>query len=332
MKKLSLILAALAATTACDFSGDFMFSPPFEDVPGVVHLGELEPIEYLDRDTLDENVLYAEIGPSDSVALGGATFTFVGTSSPVCVWVDPELVYWTQSVSPTSPVAKWTYPDNVFDDGDIDLYAGLSVFYSGAPGEKLGNFVQKVEDDLGHTIEASLSVCNIPGYQNEPNGHAGRASPEYCTIKNTLPGVSYTVVLQGFSLPLDDDRLSFGVILADGTCDNLKETFHVGNSLYKEECLIVGEAVVPDNAQGSAAKDAGYPSPSWLGLEEVPSWPGSTDFEESFCAAQESMSDFCETEAEFNLQEGIRCDWTGGSQGQHCFCGNPADTPTGGAF
>ena len=48
-------------------------------------------------------------------------------------------------------------------------------------------------------------------------GAAGRATPEWCTVE-TVGGVQYTVVLQTFSVPLDDDRLRFALQLREGSC------------------------------------------------------------------------------------------------------------------
>ena len=48
------------------------------------------------------------------------------------------------------PVEQYLYPDNVFDDGDLDLFAGFSVYYSGSPGVEIGNFQILFEDALGN--------------------------------------------------------------------------------------------------------------------------------------------------------------------------------------
>jgi hypothetical protein len=300
----------------------------------VQHIGKLVPLDVETSADVDAGAVYGEIGPTDTVKLGGATFTFEGTGEAVCVWVDPETVYWTQSISPTSPNARYVYPDNVYDDGDIDLFAGLSVFYSGSPGEELGSFVQEVEDDLGHTITTSLSICNIVGFQSEPDGHAGRGTPEYCTIHNTLPGVSYTVVMQAYSLPLDDDRLGYGLVFANGTCDSLLQTSGASDNQLREECLVMGESVTPGEPSGEAAAAAELSPPTWLGVDEVPSWAGSVAFEEQFCTNGDGLATFCEEHEGPENAEGTDCDWIGdGAEGtDRCYCGNPADTPTGGAF
>ncbi len=286
------VLAGLfGSLVACDYTGDWLFAPP-TDAPGVVHLGELVPTVIDGETSIDEAVIYGEIGATGTAEPGGVTFSFEGTGGPVCVWVDPELVFWNQSVAPQagSDDARWAYPDNVFDDGDLDLYAGYAVYYSGSPGEKMGDFEIRYEDSLGNQIPLTLNECTISGL-NGTGAHSGRGAPESCTLAATLPGVSYMVAIEAWSTPLDDDRLSYGLILAEGDCDDIRNGI-------TEECVILGEA---RDADGEMI-------------------PDSSTFEVTYCANVEgadALVDYCETEAE-----------TYDCSVDHCFCGDPDNTPT----
>jgi hypothetical protein len=170
--------------------------------------------------------------------------------------------------------------------------------------------------------------------------------PEYCTLNSTQPGVSYTILLQTFSTPLDDDVLSYGVLLATGTCAKLVENYGVGAKQWRTECLIEGEALLPGIQTGAAAAEAGYADRSWLGATEVvdATWPGSVNFERAFCNDDTNMGDWCEEEVVSAAIENKTCyyGYSGGpfddgaafdsNTMKRCYCGNPVDTPTGGAF
>jgi hypothetical protein len=349
LSKLSLSAGLLLGLSACDYSGDWLFAGAVDGIPGVVHLGTLEPVDLESgENALADHVVYGEVGPSGTSEQGGVTFDFVGNGESVCVWADPELLHWNQSVSPKggAGTARWRYPDNHHDDGDLDLFAGLSVFYTGAPGERLGSFVVELEDDLGNNVNVSLSECLITGYGGTGEGHQGRGMPEYCTLNSTQPGVSYTVMMQTFSTPLDDDVLGYGVLLAQGTCQRLIETNGVGAKQWRTECLVEGEAIVTGMQTGAAAEEAGLADRSWLGASEVSevSWPGSVNFERAFCDDDTNMGDWCAEEVANAAIEGKTCyyGYSGGpyddgavfdsSTQERCYCGNPDDTPTGGAF
>jgi len=308
--KIGVVSAALLVSAACDYTGDWLFAGAVEGVPGVLHLGEIVPADIESPADIDANAVYGEVGPTGTSDKGGVTFTFQGTGGHVCIWVDPELVFWNQSVASRRPVERYVYPDNVFDDGDLDLFAGLAAYYNGSPGEDLGSFEVRYEDSLGNPVTVALNECTITSMTLPSGGHSGRGAPEYCTIYNTQPGVDYMVVMETWSTPLDDDVLGYGLVLSNGTCPTLRSAAGVANN----ECVIIGEAVDPDSP--------GSPGP-WFGLEEVPSRAGSQGFEEIFCDPSASMSDFCITEA-------AQKDCTDPDTG--CFCGNPEDTPTPGSF
>lgn len=160
-------------------------------------------------------------------------------------------------------------------------------------------------------------------------GHAGRGTPEFCSLEYTIPGVDYLVVLETWSAPLDDDRLGYAFLVAQDKCDQqyaVQDEF--GNittitSVFSRsgvnltapedlECLLQGESVDPD----IAGEDYG----PWFGIDEVPSRPGSVNFEQVFCS-NSSLYDYCATEA-----NDVDC------SEERCFCGDPANTPSGGSF
>lgn len=307
------IVVAGVALAGCDYSGDWLFAGAVDGIPGVIDLGEVVPADVESRSDLEASTIYGQVGPTGTAAIGGLTFTFEGTGGHVCLWVDPELVYWNQSVAAQRPTPRWTYPDNIQDDGDLEISAGLATYYNGSPGEQIGDFEVRYQDALGNPVEIALNECLISTQHVTEGGHAGRGSPEFCTIQNTQPGVSYLALLETWSTPLDDDLLGFGIVVANGSCTDLQSSVSglLGDTF---ECLVVGEGVDPEAANG--------PGP-WLGLDAVPSYEGSIDFEEAFCGAEARMSDYCEAEA-----DNKDCD----DPGTRCFCGDPANTPSAGSF
>ncbi|MBN2798982.1 MAG: hypothetical protein JXX28_07520 [Deltaproteobacteria bacterium] len=319
--QLSAVVLGLGLLASCDYSGDWLFAGAVEGVPGVVHLGDLTPVQINTFSDIAEAVVYGEVGPTGTAEVGGVTFTFQGNGGSVCLWVDPEIATWNTAVAETAPLRRWTWPDNVFDDGDLDISAGLAVYYTGSPGEKIGSFEVRYTDALGETVPIELNECSMIGFRGQDGAHAGRGTPEYCTLSATLPGVSYMVLLENWSPPLDDSRLGYGVLLAEGDCNVLKATAGV-----HEECLIQGEAIDP------SAPDA--PGP-WTGLSSVPVLPGAAAFEAAYCDAGVKMRDWCEEEDLTNAcalplcedsAEGVDC------RTVKCFCGDPTDMPNGGSF
>jgi hypothetical protein len=161
-----------------------------------------------------------ELGPVHwgSGAFGGATASFVGTGDEICAIVDPQSVFrddWVMSGSgETSDASMDNYID---DDGDIDLMLGMSADYTGTPGEIMGSFKRTFVDPLGVEREADFNLCIMYDMYGLAGGSAGRATPEWCTVE-TVEGVQYTVVLQTFSVPLDDDLLRFVLQVREGAC------------------------------------------------------------------------------------------------------------------
>lgn len=328
------MLALLPLIGACDFSGDFLFPGAIEGVPGVLHIGAddagspLVPAVITSPEDAAAATVYAEVGPTGNAFPSGVTFNFEGNGGAVCAFIDPELVFWNQAVSTQGAPGsgRWRQPDNPFDDGDLELEAGLSVYYTGSEGEELGNFQVRYEDTLGNEIPVDLVACTITttvqGNFN-PTAHAGRGAPEYCTIFNTQPGISYTVALEVFSTPPDDDRLGFGVLLAEGACPGVISAASpvggVGSLPTHEECVIMGEAIVP--IEGKGAYHRGYQS----GQE----WPGSMEFEDTYC--HERISGFCTDERELHAEAGNDCEYSTVSEpANRCFCGDPDTTPVTG--
>ncbi|MEQ1500864.1 MAG: hypothetical protein ABMB14_01470 [Myxococcota bacterium] len=326
------VLVLAASLAGCDYSGDFLFAS-VEGVDDVRILtgadgGDIVPVDIVTIDDVRANTIYAEVGPSLTTEYGGVTATFTGTGGEVCIWVDPETAYWSQAIGvrPTDDSRKWTYPDNVFDDGDIDLLAGLSVYYTGSPDEVIGDFVIAYEDALGNEVPISLASCpNIYGLRDDL-ASGGRGAPEYCTIPATDLGISYTILLRTWSTPLDDDRLAFGLLLANGSCSDLRGLAG-GVSPSTDECFIQGESIIP------VGTDIGpfYGFDDLNGAGRI--WPRSLDFENEFCTANR-MQGFCEDE--FVALDG-QCSWaipptSGGDTEDRCYCGDLNDTPDQGAF
>lgn len=315
-RRASLGLFALTSTmllsVGCDYSGDFLFDGAIEGVRGIDHLGTLEPANIESAADVEGAVIIGEIGPTGTAAKGGVTFTFEGTGDSVCIFVDPEAVFWNQSVAVRNPNTRYQYPDNPFDDGDLDLYAGFATYYTGTPatqenGGEIGDFFVRYEDSLDEEIQVALNECVITSMLQDSGGHAGRGSPEYCTIRNTQPGVSYVGLLETFSVPIDDRRLGYGLLLANGTCSSLLSNGQP--SFGNDECLIRGEAVRPRDSEE----------------DPLQPWPAAIEFEEAYCSGAD-MADYCEGEANRAASGAIDC------EEDHCFCGDPDDTPTGGAF
>lgn len=309
--KIGALATGLLAAVGCDYSGDFLFPEPPEEVEAIVDIGELPVVEINSAQDAADMAVYGQVAASGDARESGVTYTFQGTGSNVCVWVDPEFVTWNQSVASRGRVARWGYPDNLKDDGDLDLEVGLSIYYNGSPGEEIGDFAIRYDDALGNPVEIELNECVIPSAISASNGHTGRGAVEYCTIFNTQPGVSYTVKMSAWSVPLNDDRLGYGVLLADGTCTNLRETLGVGSDTAAMECVVPGEAIDYIEADGQGP---------WTGADNIFSVAGSRDHEQAYCDG-ERMDELCELEA---TEKDCTVD--------QCFCGDPTDTPSGGAF
>ncbi|MFM2162872.1 MAG: hypothetical protein RLZZ383_2384 [Pseudomonadota bacterium] len=339
---------------ACDINQSQFVDDVIPGVPSVPDFGALTPVPVADDATPDglladiqSNVLYAEIGPTGTSFQSGATASFLGTGGSLCILLDPELVSWVQSVSPTSPLSDFAYPDNIYDDGDLEIRVGQSVFYTGTTGQRLGNFQIRFEDSLGVETTQDKNACVYQGQTPDfPVQFGGRAAFEACTVENTIPGTSYTIALEGFALPVDDARLGFGLVVIEGACTDLSSK--LGGTLddnYARECIIPGEAILPGSPRGARAEAAGFPDLTWLGADEVPTWPGALDFEQSFCnisadvADRDKLAAYCKREIDAVVEEATTCSWelppsldASDAGARRCFCGDLADTPTGGGI
>ncbi len=324
---------------SCDYDPNWLFAAQYDEAPALYELfaedgeGPLVPVDINNREDADRNTIYAEVGASATAAAGGVTFNFMGTGGDVCVLVDPESATWTEAISPRldEDSRPWSYPDNLFDDGDLDIYGGLSVYYTGSADE-IGDFRVRYEDPLGNPVEVSLSVCDNTSLFEVANAHAGRGTAESCTLNETSLGVEYTVVLETWSTPLDDDRLSFGLLLANGDCGALQGTLGGTDEGHSLECMITGEALRPEGRG------------PWYGRNAVndliwgPAVQGAPDFlrfEEEYCEDPSGgrMDLLCEDEADAVLAAGSTCDWFGEGTGDvHCFCGDTSWSPEPGAI
>lgn len=248
-------MLALLAVMACDRSGAEYVPQSVDGYDGVAVLGEITP---LDAATLRsdsarrDSATYGTLTLPRDELFGGATATFVADGGAYCVMVDPEAVTWNQSVDLDTPSPQYAQKDNTSDDGDLDISIGLSSNYTGTPGLQMGNFEQAYEDSLGTQVTVNTNECVFFTTQGQPGAHAGRSTPEFCNIDTTLhPGREYTIALDTWSLPLDDDLLSFGLIVAEGTCSDL-----LGATTSLDwECVVPGESCTPDEQDAGNCND-----------------------------------------------------------------------------
>ncbi len=230
----------LMLTTGCNLSQDAFDQDPHPDIPGIVHLGEIQVIpidDFLDPAIREDLINYHVVGPPGASVLGGASATFTGTGDTVCLVVDPESVFWAESVALQDADERYTWPDNFQDDGDVELSAGLSAYYTGTPGLDLGDFQATYEDELGVEVEIEFNECTIADYYGGEGGNAGRGHVEYCSVNTSAhPGVEYTMVMQAYSLPLNDDLLTYAYVVVDTDCQTL------AGRIPLNECTLPGEA------------------------------------------------------------------------------------------
>ena len=250
----------------CDRNAKDLVPQPSDKFPGIIEIGELEVVEpdtlnlLVDKTqgtlpyitpNLDEAgqelydelypegtpkpYYYGQLGQAETGKQGGATFTFTATGSEVCLIVDPETVFWSRSIAQDLET-EFAYPDFYNDDGDVDLFAGMSSYYTGSPGINIGDFTGYYTDSKGELIEIQYGECTQNGSQMSgiTNAHSGRGTSEYCSIDtDQKEGIEYTVVLETFSVPLDDGVLSFGVAVVNERCARLDTS----------ECVIRGESL-----------------------------------------------------------------------------------------
>jgi hypothetical protein len=198
---------------------------------------------------------YGQLGMPEAGVRGGSSYTFtVPTVVPaegqdasdveqletVCVVMDPETVFWNHSVAQLDREEKPLVPDFHDDDGDLDMNVGLSSYYTGSPGVELGDFRGLFTDSLGRTIEIEYGECIQRGSPYPGEHHGGRGTLEYCDINvEGRQGLQFTVVLESFSVPLNDGALGYGTLVYGGKCTELV-------SSPREEQVIPEESLVPE--------------------------------------------------------------------------------------
>jgi hypothetical protein len=264
----------LSQLGGCDRNAKGLIPVPSDAYPGIIEIGELEVVELGTlngligqtqgslphiKASLDDAgqdlyrelypgkesprpYYYGQLGQAETGQQGGATFTFTGTGGEVCLIVDPETVFWSRSIKEDEALEpKFAYPDFYNDDGDLDLFAGMSSYYTGSPGLEIGDFTGFYTDSQGQLIEIQYGECTQNGSSMSgiTNAHAGRGTVEFCTIDtDQKEGIEYTVVLETFSVPLDDGVLSFGVAVVNERCARLDTS----------ECFIRGESFGKDGS------------------------------------------------------------------------------------
>lgn len=246
-----LAAAALAVgLVGCDRAADDLLPQANEAAPQIIEIGELPVLPqsatdeisatYCDSEGDAPNCYYGQVRATDGTTVGGATFTFKGTGSPVCVVVDPESLTWNQYIGAGSSTVTWGYPDNNADDGDMDLFGGLTSYYTGSPGIEIGDFSGFYTDSLGREIEIDYVECYNESPYTGGEAHAGRGAPEFCTINTAgREGIDYTVVLETFSVPRDDGLLAFSAAVFEGRCTNQTDSIGLAGIT---ECTMTGEA------------------------------------------------------------------------------------------
>jgi hypothetical protein len=246
----------------------------------------------------EQRCYFGNLGTPGAGTRGGATFSFTGTGTDVCVFVDPESVYWPQSVSRQAPNPSFIYPDNLMDDGDLDLFAGLSSYYTGSPGIEIGDFKGYYTDSLGNQTAIEYGACFMDSYRID-NAHSGRGTPEYCTIDTSIhQGVDYTVVLDTFATPLDDGMLSFAVFMVAGNCNE------IGIVPDQLECTILRESLDVDGKERScsAAMEVARCEDQLLNFCCANPWMCGEDPPEGICD-EVSVEDFCASNQELCCDE-----------------------------
>ena len=262
----------LLALLGCDHTG-FGFRPEVTDAPSVNDLGEIIPANVDDwinasRDPAQfpESIIYSEVGADANPGKQtGATAHFTGTGGNLCLVVDPEAVFWSRSMA-SSGGGRYQYDDDYTDDGDIDMDAGLTAFYTGSPGVEMGDFEATYTDESGADHEIEFNVCTQTGYGGATGVHAGRASPESCLVNTDQEaGIEFTIALRTFSLPINDSRLAFAVGVFDVGTSKCDDVFSKGDD---QECLFRNE--------------------SGLGADN-----DRTDVEDAYCQGTAALNTYC---------------------------------------
>ena len=222
----SVSLVVLLAASGCDLNPLPLLQNYDPDTSTLLD-GEVIDLDLLDdRPDIDTGVFIGTVRASN-VGAGdpsGASLTIQGTGERVCVIVDPQSV-WRDDLQLDDSGNEATNPymtDFPHDDGDLDLLAGLASFYTGTPGEKIGDFFGSFPDSNGVDRSIDLNLCLMEDYHGQVGGTAGRASPEWCSFV-TQEGIDYRIVLQVFSAPVDDNELKYALDVRAGECPEVNE-------------------------------------------------------------------------------------------------------------
>jgi hypothetical protein len=256
VKRVGAAVLTIFVAGSCDRDGTDLLPKPDSSLERVIEIGQLEvistssieglsdldnPGEWCENEEGDlARCYYGQLSAPESASRGGATFTFEGTGDYVCIIIDPETVYWNQAIAVAGANEMYTYPDEQFDDGDVDLFAGLSSYYTGSPGIELGDFTGYYTDSLGREIEIEYGECFQRGsdLSGITTAHGGRANVEYCEVNTAeREGVEYTVLIDTFSVPLDDGDVSFATAVVGERCAQ------IGKPAGITECTFKGEAI-----------------------------------------------------------------------------------------
>lgn len=268
MKKVGATALALAISVGCDRDGTDLLPQPDSSLDRVIEIGEVEvitksqieglaeksnPSEWCANEDGDlQRCYYGQLSAPESATRGGATLTFKGTGDYVCIMVDPETVYWNQSIAVAGATEAYAYPDEQFDDGDVDLFAGLSSYYTGSPGIELGDFTGFYTDSLGRELEIEYGECfqNGSDLSGITTAHGGRANVEFCEINTAeREGVEYTVLLDTFSVPLDDGDVGFATAVVGERCAQINRPRGIN------ECVFMGEAIDVETGEPKACTE-----------------------------------------------------------------------------
>ena len=242
-----LFCAALASfgLVACDLDSDpLLQNYDGETVQGadVVDLDIAESPPELDGPTFHGLLRPSDIGTGDH---SGATATFTGTGGRVCLIVDPQSVFrddrwFDESGAEQINPFMLDYPH---DDGDVDMQAGLAAYYTGTPGDQMGDFVNSFPDANGVERRIDLNICLLEDRWGIVGAAAGRGTPEWCSFE-TVADTQYRIAITVFSVPTDDDELKYAFELRDGACP-----------LQVDECTLRGDYDLDESAELPAQYD-----------------------------------------------------------------------------
>jgi hypothetical protein len=257
-----------------------MSDAPFVDDLGVIDVvghDELLEAQKGDPTSIPNALVYSQLGQGDEYGVfGGATVQFAGTGGTVCVVADPEAVYWLKAIDAQVEGPHYKYEDVYEDDGDIDISVGLTAYYTGSPGVEIGDFNAVYDDPSGEEHTLAFNECLQYGLFGDA-AHAGRGAVEYCNIDTELrAGVMYTILLETFALPIDDSVLNYGVMVYDGSCDDVPWVQADSPQSGVSECSIPNEVAYAEaDGVATGGKD-------WF-----------PELEEAFCQGENALNSYC---------------------------------------